>query len=155
MTMLLYARFVPRLFERVLPHARVAVEPGGPPAGVAGAFTRLSGSYDASLPLLVLVGLAWSAGAPSHARRYALAAVAAAVALLGLRVALPALLRDARELELLALPTAALAAFTLRRLWAVGKAGKLAAAVALASVLLWCVPKDIALYTERLTSSGR
>lgn len=151
----LYARFVPRLFERVLPHARGAVEAGGPPVGIAGPFARLAASYDASLPLLALAGLVWSAGAPPHARRYALAAVAAAAALLGLRVALPTLLRDAKELELLALPTAALAAFMLRRLWAAGKAGRLAGAAALASVLLWCVPKDVALYAERLASAGR
>jgi len=146
---LLYARFVLRLFERVLPHARDAVEGGAEP------FTRLAASYDAVLPLLALAGLAWSAGAPPHARRYALAAVAAAAALLGLRAALPTLLRDAKELELLALPTAVLAAFTLRRLWAASLLGKLAAAVALASVLLWCGPKDVALYAERLVSAGR
>jgi hypothetical protein len=152
---LLYARFVPTLFARVLPHARDAVEAGGPAAGIAEPFARVAASYDTSLPLLALAGLACSAGAPPHARRYALAAVAAAAALLGLRVALPTLLQDAKELELLALPTAVLAAFTLRRLWAASLLGKLVSAAGFLSVLVWCIPKDLALYAERLVAPGR
>jgi hypothetical protein len=151
---LLYARFLPTLINEVLPQARDSGSAGDGDSGLVRPLLRLTTFYDAWLPLLAVAGLV-SKGAPPHARRYVVAALGAGAALLGLRAAAPALFRDAKDVELLALPTAALAAVTLRRLWGAGAAGKLAAAAALAALLLWCVPKDAALYAARFVAVGR
>ncbi len=152
---LLYARFLPTLLNQVLPLARNAVAAGDQEAAGVPSLQRLATFYDGLLPILALAGLALSRGAPPHARRYVVAAFGAGAALLGLRALAPALFRDAKEIELLALPTVALSAVTLRALWRAGLAGRSLAAAALGAVLLWCVSKDVALYAARFVAVGR
>lgn len=152
--LLLYARFLPRLFGDVLPHLRSSAEAGGGDPGIQ-PLLRLTTFYDALLPLLAALGLVLAADAPTHARRYAIAALAAGALLLGLRAVLPTLMRDAKDVELLALPSAALTAHCLRRLCESGKAGQLGALAALTGVLVFCIPRDVALYAARFVAVGR
>ena len=152
---LLYARFLPTFIHDVLPHLRSAVEVGDPNPGGVRPLLRLTTFYDALLPPLALVGVFLSAGAPAHARRYVLAALTAGATLLGLRAAAPTLFRDAKDVELLALPVVVLAACSLRRMWATGMPTRLLALGALAVVVLWCVAKDVAFYTARFVAIDR
>lgn len=152
--LLLYARFLPRLFGDVLPHLRSSVAAGGGEPEFQ-PLLRLATFYDALLPLLAALGLVLAADAPTHARRYAIAALAAGALLLGLRAVLPTLLRDAKDVELLALPIAALTAHSMRRLWESGRAGKLGALAALSGVLVFCIPRDVAFYAARFVAVGR
>lgn len=153
--LLLYARFATTLIQDVLPHLRSAAGLGDLDAGAVRPLLRLGALYGALLPLFALLGAFLSAGAPPHARRYALAALAAGFCLLGLRAKAPVLFRDAKDVELLAFPLVALSTCTLRRLSEGGRAGKLAALGAAIALLLWCVPKDVALYAVRFVAVGR
>lgn len=153
--LLLYARFLPVLLAQVLPNALRA--PAGD-AGVEpslGGFLRLGAFYDTLPPLLAGLGLAGATGAAPHARRCVLAWLLAGSALLFLRGALPTLLRDAKDVELLAVPVAACAALGLRRLWRSGEAGRVAAAGALAVLLAWSLPRCAASYAARFVAVGR
>lgn len=153
--LLLYARFLPVLLRDVLPHVGRLAPEADPDAAAGGAVRRVFGFYGGLLPLLALLGLLSLPGAPAHARRWGAAALLAGGALLSLRGAVPTLLRDAKEIELLALPVAVLAAAALRRLWDSGEAGRIAAVGALAAVLVFCVPKDATSYAARFVAVGR
>ena len=150
---LLYARFIPSLIQDVLPHLRSPVGAGD--AAALHPLLRLTTFYDALLPGLALLGVALSAGAPPHARRYFVAALSAGAALLGLRSVAQTLFWDAKDVELLALPVVALAVCSLRRLWVSGTAMRLGALAALTAVLLLCVSKDVALYAARFAAIDR
>jgi hypothetical protein len=106
---LLYARFLPVLWTKVLPHAAVAGET--PVEGIwRGAVRRAFHFYGVGLPVLAIAGF-WSAGrSRPMARRVLTAAIAAGGVLLLLRGAVPALVRDVKEIELLAGPIAVFAA---------------------------------------------
>jgi hypothetical protein len=151
--LLLYARFLPTLVKDVLPHARDSAEPSASLA--AGAWMRLATFYDGLLPLLALAGLALATAAPVHARRYVTAAFAAGLLVLVLRAVLPAAFRDAKDVELLAVPMAALTAVTLRRLWGVSAWGRLGVLLLLLGVLAFCLPRAVAQYAARFVAVGR
>jgi hypothetical protein len=152
--LLFYARFLPTFFREVLPRLRSAGAAGDGDA-VAAPLQRLWIFYGVGLPLLALLGLLLTKGAPKHARRYALAALLAGLGLLGLRFALPTLFRDAKEVELLAFPIASLSAFALDRLWQRGIVGRLLAGAALVLVLLFCVHNDVSFYAGRFVAIDR
>jgi len=150
--LLLYARFLPTLLRDVLPFAGASASETVEGFSTSG---RLLQFYGPLLPLLALGGLAAATGAPSHARRILGAALLAGALLLVLRSALPTLFRDAKDVELLAMPVAVLAAAALRRLWQAGEAGRIAAVGALAVVLVFVIPRDAALYAARFLAIGR
>lgn len=149
----LYVRFIPSLIQDVLPRFRGTVGAGD--AAAVRPLLRLTTFYDALLPGLALLGVVLSAGAPPQARRYFVAALAAGAALLGLRSVAPTLLRDAKDVELLALPVVALSVCSLRRLWASGAAARLLALAVFAAVLVFCVPKDVGSYAARFVAIDR
>jgi hypothetical protein len=111
--------------------------------------------YDALPPLLALAGLALAAGAPIHARRYVTAAFVGGVSLMALRALLPTAFRDAKDVELLALPMAALVTLALRRLWDASVLGRCAAVAAALAMLGFYLPRDAALYAARFVAVGR
>jgi hypothetical protein len=155
----LYARFLPVLWTDVLPHARSAPAEAAaatsPFALAALAGSRLAVFFDGALPVLALLGLVLLRGLPVHPRRVALSALAAALALLVLRFTAPALFRDAKEVELLALPLAVFAAGGAGALWARGRAPRLLALALLAAAFGWCVLRDASLYAARFLAVGR
>lgn len=148
-----YARFLPVLWRDVLPHA------GGAPSdadgsAVGSALVRLSIFFDHVHPLLAVAG-AVLLGAATPPRRVLRAALAAGLALLALRYLLPALFRDAKEVELLAAPVAVAMAAAWTWLWARGRAGRLAALASAAWVAGWGFSRALALYTERFVAVDR
>jgi len=82
-------------------------------------------------------------------------ALCAGAALLVLRFVLPALFRDAKEVELLALPASVLSALALGALAARGSSGRLAAAALLVAVVAWSLARDVSLYAARFLAAGR
>ncbi len=148
---LLYLRFVPTLFRDVLPFAGSGASDAAESFSASG---RMLQFYGALLPLLAAAGLTVTSGAPPHARRIIGAALSAGVLLMVLRSSLPTLFRDAKDVELLALPVAVLAAAALRRLWIAGEAGRIAAVGALAAVLVFVIPRDASLYVARFLAAG-
>jgi len=147
-----YRHFLPVLWRDVLPHARVATNGAAEPALVA-ALRRLAIFFDHVHPGLALLGILALRGA-TPALRVWRAALAAGLALLVLRYALPALFRDAKEVELLAAPVAvAMAAgwcWLWRRAW-----GRPVTLLGAAWVLAWGSWRAAALYSERFVAVGR
>ena len=92
---------------------------------VSSALVRLAIFFDHVHPVLALLG-AVLLGAATPARRVLRATLAAGLALLALRYLLPALFRDAKEVELLAAPVAVAMAAAWTWLWGRGRAGRLA-----------------------------
>jgi hypothetical protein len=148
-----YARFLPVLWHDVLPHA-------GGPAGeaegsaVTGALVRLAIFFDHVHPVLAVLGAALL-GTATPARRVLRATLGAGLALLALRYLLPALFRDAKEVELLAAPVAVAMAAAWSGLWARGRAGRLAVLLSAGWVAGWGVFRALALYTERFVAVDR
>jgi hypothetical protein len=142
---------VPTLFRDVLPFARSGASDAAESFSASG---RMAQFYGALLPLLAAAGLAVTSGAPQHPRRIIGAALSAGVLLMVLRSSLPTLFRDAKDVELLALPVTVLAAAALRRLWTGGEAGRIAAVGALAAVLVFVIPRDASLYVARFLAAG-
>ena len=151
--LLLYARFLPIFVRDVLPHLGAAETAGADLAAPPWARMRLF--YDALPPVLALAGLALAAASPMHARRYVSAAFCGGLLLLVLRWVLPTAFRDAKDVELLALPLAALATLALRRLWDASLLGRVSALAAALALLGFCVPRDVALYAARFVAIGR
>jgi len=157
--LVLYARFVPVLFTRVLPHLRDVPAEGGGGTPLAAlplrALLRLHVFYDVVFPLLAVLGLHALRAAPAAARRVLHAALVAALALLALRFAVPALLRDAKEVELLAAPVAVCAAAALAALYRRGPAARGASVLLALFAAAWCGWRAAAFYLERFTAVGR
>ncbi|MET0554336.1 MAG: hypothetical protein ABW221_14935, partial [Vicinamibacteria bacterium] len=148
-----YARFLPVLWRDVLPHA------GGPAADAAGsavssALVRLAIFFDHVHPVLAILGAALL-GTATPARRVLRATLAAGLALLALRYLLPALFRDAKEVELLAAPVAVAMAAAWTWLWDKGRAGRLAVLASAAWVAGWGISRALALYTARFVAVDR
>jgi hypothetical protein len=152
--LLLYARFLPVFAREVLPHIGAAA-PASELVNTVPPWARLGIFYDVLPPLLALAGLALAGASPIHARRYVTAAFCGGVLLLVLRWLLPTAFRDAKDVELLALPLAALVTLALRRLWGASVLGRCAAIAAGLGMLLFCVPRDVALYAARFVAVGR
>ena len=155
----LYARFLPVVLGLLLPHLRdVPAEGGGgqPLLSIPWrALVRLHVFYDLVLPLLAAVGW-WSLRrAPAGPRRVLRAALVGGLALLVLRFVAPALLRDAKEVELLAAPVAVCTAAGLGFLWRRGRAARALALLAAAGAAAWCAVRAVAFYAERFTAVGR
>jgi hypothetical protein len=153
-----YARFVPVFWRDVLPHigetapaAEMAELPGLP----ARALRRLGLFYDVVYPLLLVPGLAAARRAPAPAGRIVRAALLAGTALLVLRYVAPVLFRDAKEVELLAAPVAALAAGGATWLWPRGAGGRAAAVIALLWAAAWGVLRAALVYADRFVAIGR
>jgi hypothetical protein len=153
-----YARFLPVFWRDVAAHLRdtpaaAATEDGG--GGIVAPALRRAGLfYDAVYPLLLLPGLLAARAAPV-ARRAAAAALLAGAALLVLRYAIPIVFRDAKEVELLAGPVAALAAGGAAWLWRRGPVPRAAAALALAVAAAWGASRAAAAYADRFVAVGR
>jgi hypothetical protein len=148
-----YARFLPVLWRDVLPHAgAVAAEQEG--SAVRSALVRLGIFFDHVHPLLAALGVA-VLGAATRARRLLRAVLAAGLALLALRYLLPALFRDAKEVELLAAPVAVAMAAAWSWLWGKGRAGRLAALASAGWVAAWGVSRALLLYTARFVAVDR
>lgn len=148
-----YRHFLPVLWHDVLPHAGAgSPEDDGVPGPVA-ALRRLAIFFDHVHPGLALLGVLALHGATT-ARRVWRLALLAGLLLLVLRYALPALFRDAKEMELLAAPVAAAMvagwAWLWKRPW-----GRPLAVGSGAWVLLWGAWRAAALYAERFTALGR
>jgi hypothetical protein len=155
---LLYARFLPVLFTEVLPHARQAPAEAvmaATPAGLARLAAVRAFTFFNLLPLLAAWGLIALRAAPVRPRRVILSVLAAGAGLLILRFALPALVRDAKEVELLALPLCVLAAGGAGALAARGRTGRLTAAALLLAAVSWSLARDVAHYAARLLAVGR
>jgi hypothetical protein len=148
-----YARFLPVLWRDVLPHVAAGAQDQG--GLVTSALRRLGLFYDVVYPLMVVPGLAAARGAPAPARRIVAAALLAGGALLILRYAIPVVFRDAKEVELLAGPVAALAAGGAIWLWRRGPAARIAAAVALLTAAAWGASRAALAYGERFVAVGR
>jgi len=152
--LLLYGRFVPTLLRDVLPHAGEPPAEAAPGGVIAAALQRLRLFYDCVYPLLAGLGLAALRARPGAARRMLLAVLAAGAGLLLLRGAVPALFRDAKEVELLAAPVAVLAAAGAGWLWRRGAAGRAAAAAGVGWALAWGALRAAHAYGERFFARG-
>jgi hypothetical protein len=153
-----YARFVPVFWHDVLPHLRdsaPSADVEGAPGLVAPALRRLGLFYDMVYPLLLVPGLVAVHRAPASARRIVTAALLAGIALLALRYAAPVVFRDAKEIELLAAPAAAVAAGGAAWLWRRGGRGRAAALIALLWATLWGVLRAAEIYGARFVAIGR
>ncbi|MGE0452868.1 MAG: hypothetical protein AB7O37_03230 [Vicinamibacteria bacterium] len=154
--LVLYARFLPTFLRDVLPHAGTASDAVTPAGG--GPLLRLRIFYGLALPLLALSGLLAlpsQAGATRHAIRWLLAALAAGSLLLLGRYSLPSLLRDAKDVELLAVPIALAAALALERFSRRRPGGRLAAAAVLLALLAWGALGAADAYAARFFAAGR
>jgi len=152
--LVLYARFLPTFLRDVLPHAGAASDA----LAEGGALTRLRIFYGLALPLLAfsgLLALPAQAGATRHAIRWLIAALAAGGLLLLGRYSLPSLLRDAKDVELLAAPIALAAALALERFSHRRPGGRIAAAVVLVALLAWGALGALEAYGARFFAVGR
>jgi hypothetical protein len=153
-----YARFVPLFWREVLPHvgaesAGSATEGGG--GIVVPALRRAGLFYDIVYPLLLVPGLLAARAASVSARRVVTAALLAGAGLLVLRYAVPVVFRDAKEVELLAGPVAALAAGGAAWLWRRGPASRAAAAVLIVAAVAWGAARAAQAYADRFVAVGR
>lgn len=155
----LYARFLPVLWQQVLPHvhqvpSEAPVARG--PLQLAGlALSRLGVFYDVVLPVLTGIGLVALRAAERRARRVLACALVAGAALLALRFTAPALFRDAKEVELLAAPVAVCAAAALDALWRRRRAFAALAVGLGAAAMLWSAARSVGLYAARFLAVGR
>jgi hypothetical protein len=153
-----YARFLPAFWRDVLPYlgqGAASPETGEAPGLVPRAVRRIGLFYDLVYPLLLVPGLVAARRAPAPARRIVAAALLAGVTLLVLRYAVPVVFRDAKEVELLAAPMAALAAGGAAWLWRRGVAPRAGALVALVWAAAWGVLRAAEVYGERFVAIGR
>jgi len=154
-----YARFVPIFWSDVLPHVAAggaSAEDGTGGAGFAARVLRRWGFfYDVVFALMLGPGLYAVRRAPRPARRATAAALAAGLALLVARYAAPALLRDAKEVELLAAPLAVLSAAAAAWSWRRGTAGRALALGALLWALAWGAMRAAEAYAGRFLAVGR
>jgi hypothetical protein len=153
-----YARFLPVLWRDVLPHVAEtrSVAAAGDETGIAvPALVRLGLFYDVVYPLLLVPGLIAIRGAADAARRVVGAALLTGAALLVLRYAVPVIFRDAKEVELLAGPVAALAAGGAGWLWRRGPLPRAAAVLALLTAAAWGAGRAVLAYADRFVAVGR
>jgi hypothetical protein len=152
--LLLYARFLPVLWADVLPHAASG---GAPIDGVtARTVARLFHFFGPVYPLLVLAACvrAETSEAPTAGRRVLLAALLAGLALLALRGVAPALVRDVKEIELLAGPMAVFAAAALTRL-ARERAGRWLAGVVVTGLVGWGLYRAVLAFLQNVVAIDR
>jgi len=152
-----YARFLPVLWRDVLPHAAETNRAAGA-AGegvVVPALRRLGLFYDVVYPLLLVPGLLAMRGAAPAARRVVAAVLLAGGALLVLRYAVPVVFRDAKEVELLAAPVAALAAGGAAWLFRRGPVPRAAAVLAILAAGAWGAGRAALAYADRFVAVGR
>jgi len=150
--LLQYARFVPVLWHDVLPHR----EAGGvtqSPWRLAS--WRLLEFHGGVLLLLVGLGLIVTRGAKRHVRGLLAAMLGTGLALLWLRYAAASIFKDAKELELLAGPTAVLAAAALGSAWGRSWRIRLLALAALGLFLHSALPAIVAAYRVGFVAIGR
>lgn len=147
----LYARFVPRLLHDVLPHGGT----GGAAISWAAPFVRFDVFYTPAHTALVLVGILSLANAPSWPRRVLLSMLAAGLGLWVGRYAFPGLLRDVKEMELIAGPIAILAAAGSSWLCARGPTLRVLALAALGFAVTLGLARGTASYRERFVAVGR
>jgi hypothetical protein len=153
----LYSRFLPVLLADVLPQALTthAVAPRSPASALWLAASRVSRFYGVVIPALAALGLWRLHTAPRAARRVLVAILVSGAGLLLLRYALPALFRDAKEIELLAAPLAVLSSAGLLWLAEHGLPGRVAASGVATGVFFWGAWRAIAAYLERFVAVGR
>jgi hypothetical protein len=147
-----YRHFVFVLWRDVLPYAAGGEGAAGEPAFVS-ALRRLTIFFDHVHPGLALLGVLFLRGA-STARRVWRACLGAGLLLLALRYVLPALFRDAKEVELLAAPVAVAMAAGWSWLWT-RSWGRVLALLSAAWVVAWGAGRAAALYVERFAAIGR
>jgi hypothetical protein len=156
LVLLLYLGFVPVLLRDVWPHLRVSPVPVGESTSpLLRGLGRLHVFYGLAYPILAAAGLLALRRAPVHARRVLAAAVLAGGSVLVLRYVLTTLLRDAKEVELLAAPVAVLAAAGLGALRERRRWGPPLAAAGALWVVGWGVHRSALLYAERFWEVGR
>lgn len=153
----LYARFLPSLLHDVLPHAARAA--GDADAVTAGspwlmAAERLRVFYGLLLPVLVAIGLGATRRAAEPGWRIVRLLLLCGLLLSLLRALAPTLLRDAKEVELLAAPVALLAVAGLRAV-AAARGGRTIAALLPLALLAWGAARAAAAYGERFFAVGR
>lgn len=144
---LLYARFVPTLVRDVLPAATGLALDGSAPG-------RLFIFYGVVYPALTILGLVALRASEAWARLVVVSMLVAGTALLFLRYALPGLLRDVKDVELLAGPVAVLSAVALSRLWNQGLVARGVAGIAVLLLLLRGAAQAVTAYTERFVAVG-
>jgi hypothetical protein len=155
----LYGRFLVSFWRDILPHLR-AMPPDAPlaqdPASwLALAAERLSVFYDFVFPATAAAGLLALRAAPPHAVRALGAALAAGLALLGLRFFSPSVFRDVKEVQFLAPAVAVASTATLGWLWDRGRWGRVAATGLLLAASAWSLRSAAALVAARFLAVGR
>jgi len=148
-----YTRFLPVFVREILPHAARGVTPLDTPAPIQ-ALKRFWLFYDGVAPALALLGAFALAAAPRHVRRLLVSVLAAASVLLVGRYWLPGLLRDVKEIELLAASLAVLAAAGLERLWRGGWAARALLALAALALLRFGILSAVSTCAPRLMAVG-
>jgi hypothetical protein len=134
---MLYLRFLPTLLREVLPHAASGAL-DVPVGTLGGPLARLTHFFGFALLLLGLAGLGalrQPSGRARHAARWLVAVLLAGLLLSLGRYALPGLLRDAKDVELLTAPLALAGALALARFARRGRGG-VGAGLAIALMLL-------------------
>lgn len=148
----LYARFLPVVWRDVLPHAGGAADGGGPLDAALGAASRLRRFFPDGVFVLLVPGLLALPAAATHARRVLHAVLLGGALLLLARYGLPALFRDAKEVELLA---PALAVTTASALAAIARRRRRTALVVGVILAVLGVGEGVRAYADRFLAVGR
>jgi hypothetical protein len=148
--LLLYARFIPVYWAKVLPHAagaEAASQPGWDAMMRAPAFFGL-------YLLAAAAGARLSTDSFAAARQVLAAAALAGLGLLALRALAPAAVRDVKEIELLAAPIALFSAGALRDL-AGYRRGRAPAAILVGGLVAWGLLRGAHAYASGVFAAGR
>ncbi len=151
-----YSSFLVVFVREILP-----LIASGPTAAAAPwpleAVGRFALFYDGVAPALAVLGslALWETGAPRHVRRLLCCVCGAASLLLAGRYLVPPLLRDVKEMELLAPTLAVLAAAGQERLWRSGRLARVLAALAALALLRWGILSAVSTCAARLLAVGR
>jgi hypothetical protein len=152
-----YAGFFPVVWRDVLPYVGASAPAAAGDAGghpLARGAIRLGVFFDAIYPALAVAGLLALRPAP-HARRVLASALAAGAALAVLRFAVPTLLADAKEVELMVAPVAVASAAALHAGWSRGGAPRAASLAAGLVAIGWGGWQSMLHYAARFTAAGR
>lgn len=149
-----YWRFLPLLFASLLPRAFGAAQLGDAES-LGAALERFRLFYDGFAPAVAVLGALLVARGPRHTARLLFVVIGAGGLLLFGRYSVPGLLRDAKEIELMAPTLAVLAAAGLELLSRRGGLQRVLSWLIAVGLLRFSLASSAALYAARFIAVGR